>query len=161
MLMGASVYSYESEYSIQNKRKITGWFYVIIFFVLLIVYYGYQILMNNYSILKDIQIVLLPVLMSITYMIYKICSNLKLQNIYQSNYVYWAVYGVSACCLEIYLSGKLCFWLGKSMINYFPFNVVITFIFIFLVAYCVKIFSNFLAQTFKTEPYEWGTMLRL
>ena len=30
---------------------------------------------------------------------------------------------------------------------------------VIMLAYLIKVFSNFISQTFKSEPYEWSKML--
>ena len=86
---------------------------------------------------------------------------MKVLSLYQNKYLYWVLYGISACCLEIYLSGNMSFWVGVSLIRFFPLNLVVTFVLVFIVAYLVKVFSNFLSQTFKNENYNWKGMVKL
>jgi len=162
MLMGASVRKRETEMLHDSACKEKSlWMWLGVLVVLLFGYYGYQLLEDNVPLLKETQIILVPVLMAIIFIFYKICSNRKVLGIYRSKSLYWALYGVSACCLEIYLSGGFVFGLGERMIKYFPVNILITFILVFVVAYLVKVFSNFLSQTFKSEDYDWKGMIKL
>ncbi|MBQ7622674.1 MAG: hypothetical protein IJS66_02910, partial [Bacteroidales bacterium] len=158
MLLGASAYRLES--SGRRKQRRLGRSFVVLF-ALLVLYYGYQLLEGPLHFLKQVQIVLLPVLAAIIWTVYEICSHPSVLKVYRSRYVYLPVYYISACCLEIYLSGRWSFPVGLSMIKLFPLNILVTFILIFIVAYIVKVFSNFLGQTVKTEPYDWKAMVRL
>ena len=121
----------------------------------------FSFLGKSFPVLKKLQLILLPIAMAITICIYKVCSNPSVLKIYLNKYVYWVVYGISACCLEIYLTGRMSFWLGQKLMGLFPLNILLTFILIFVIAYFTKIFSNFLSQTFKTEKYDWKAMVKL
>lgn len=161
MLMGASVCNTEKNMDKHGKTpERSVWIYLVLFAILMLVYFGYYFLwMNVVSDLRYYQIVLLPVLMGIVYSIYKICSNSKVLCVYRK--IYWPIYYISACCLEIYLSGGWSFIIGRKLIHLFPLNIIITFLIIFVVAYLVKVISNFLLQTFKTEDYNWMEILKL
>lgn len=160
MLMGAGV-SYKQLTTQGDIKQINLLWYICLLLVLLIIYYGYQLIWDSYQILKDFQIFLLPALMGIVYAIYRICSCNCVLRFYQSRYLNWALYGISACCLEIYLSGGMSFWIGRNLIDLFPLNIFLTFISIFIIAYCVKVFSNLLSQTFKNENFDWKGMIKL
>ena len=157
MLMGASVFKHEKRIEGKNNGRL----FVVLLVVSLLFYYGFQLIWGRIPVLKTIQIILLPALMAIIFCIYKICSSKKVLGAYTSKYVYWPLYYISACCLEIYLSGGWSFVVGKNLIGLFPLNVIVTFLMIFVVAYLVKVFSNFLSQTFKTESYDWIKMVKL
>lgn len=160
MLLGASAYRLEKNKNETDMRNRLALPFCLLL-ALLLFYYGYQLVENRLPILNKVQIVLFPTLMGIIWIIYSICSNSSVQKVYRSKYVYWPVYYISACCLEIYLSQGWCFGFGRQLIKYFPLNVIATFILVFVVAYLVKVFSNFLSQTFKTEKYDWKGMVKL
>ena len=160
MLMGASMYNYEQKLLVVKKKR-SGWLYLVLLIVFLLFYYGYQLIWNYYSVLKNYQIVLLLPLMGIVFAIYKLCLNDTIIRVYESKYLKWALYGISACCLEIYLSGAWCFGIGRRLIYLFPLNVIVVFFSIFVLAYTLKVFSNFLSQTFRTEKYDWKGMVKL
>lgn len=160
MLMGAAMNCFFQKQTEEHKEG-KGWMYIGLLFVFTSLYYGYQVLWDYYPILKDFQIVLIPLLMGIIYAIFKLCSNEKALKVYLNKYLHWALYGISACCLEIYLSGGWSFSVGRKLIRLFPLNIIVTFLLIFVVAYIVKVFSNFLSQTFKEEKYNWKGMVKL
>lgn len=160
MLMGAAASSSMRKQDEDGKER-SGWFYLGLLVVTLVFYYGYQLVWYRYPILKDFQIILVPALLGMIYAFFKLCSNKKVIKVYQSKHLNWVMYGISACCLEIYLSGNWSFGIGLKLIHLFPLNIIVTFMIIFIVAYLVKVFSNFLSQTFKTEKYDWKGMVKL
>ena len=77
--------------------------------------------------------------------------------ILQMNYVGKLIRFIAALTLEIYLVGfVLCI---TSLNDIFPFNIIIVFGIIVLVAYVVKVSSNFVIQTFDKDPYNWKQMV--
>jgi peptidoglycan/LPS O-acetylase OafA/YrhL len=160
MLSGAFVSHYINNQK-KSQKEHSGWLYAGILVLLLAIYYGYQVMWNHFPIMKSFHIVLLPVLIGIIIMMYKLCSNGKVLRLYLNKRAYWLIYGISACCLEIYLIGNSCFGIGRNLIELFPLNIILTFLVIFISAYVVKIISNFLGQTFKTERYDWKGMIQL
>ena len=158
MLMGASAFRMEKQKMLEQRGCIQ---YLILLIPLLAFYYGYQYLENRYLLLKDLQIVLLPALMGVIWCIYRIGSNEKVLKCYRYRFLYWPAYIISACCLEIYLSQLWCLDIGRQIIQYFPLNVIATFILLLIVAYLLKVFSNFLNQTFRTEKYDWKGLVKL
>lgn len=161
MLLGAAVSKREKERQADGKKQPRGLVWLALLAGLLALYFGYQLLQRRMPLLDSLQIVLLPVLMGIIYCFYRLCANAKVVRAYRSKYIYWAVYAVSACCLEVYLCGKWFFGLGSALQGCFPLNVLLTFLLIFVAAYLLKVLGNFLSQTFKTEPYDWKKMTQL
>ena len=158
MLMGASAFRMETRKRFENRGCLL---YLVLLILLLVFFYGYQHLESRFLVLMDLQIVLLPALMGIIWCIYRIGINEKVIRCYRNKYIYWPVYYISACCLEIYLCQWWFFDFGRQQIRYFPLNIIATFIIVFIAAYLVKVFSNFLSQTFKTEEYDWKRMVKL
>ena len=75
----------------------------------------------------------------------------------QMNYVGKLIRFIAALTLEIYLVGfVLCI---TSLNDIFPFNLIIVFGIIVMVAYVVKVISNFVIQTFDKDPYNWKQMV--
>ena len=96
-------------------------------------------------------------LFGITRYLYFVCLAPIFKNLYNKIIVGNVLYIVSQLCLEVYLIQKFVF--TDSLNNIFPFNIPIIMFNVIVVAYCVRILSNFVSQTFKSEPYEWGKML--
>lgn len=162
MLFGAAIskrLTLSEQPAEQKRSSLLAWF--LIFVTSVMFYYVYIYLQNRFPILKYLQLLLVPVLMVIVYAFYRFCSCSNVIKVFCNKYLHWLLYGISACCLEIYLTGGWMFGLGSKLSHMFPLNIIITFILIFIVAYLAKIFSNFLSQTFKTEKYDWKGMIRL
>ncbi len=161
MLFGAIVYNKHNIIISNEQTGGRGWLYLVFITIATFFYYGYQIMWDRFPVLKYFQIVLLPVLLFIVFCLYKICESKKIVSLYQMKFIHWPVYTISACCLEIYLSGEWSFGIGSRLIYLFPLNIIVTFILVFIVAYFVKVFSNFISQTFKTEDFDWLKMVKL
>ena len=79
------------------------------------------------------------------------------EKILQMNYVGKLIRFIAALTLEIYLVVfVLCI---TSLNDIFPFNIIIVFGIIVMVAYVVKVISNFVIQTFDKDPYNWKQMV--
>ena len=77
--------------------------------------------------------------------------------LYNTSVVGNILYIVGGLCLESYLIQKYVF---TDILNFiFPLNVPIIMILVFIVAYIIKIFSEFITQTIHTEPYKWKRMI--
>ena len=159
MLVGASVSNREANKSDKQAGRLWKWVAGAV--LLLLLFNGYQLMGKRIPLLKEFQIVLFPLCMALVYCIYKVFASPAILKFYLNKHVYWIVYAISACCLEIYLTGSMLFGVGRRLIAVFPLNILLTFVLIFIVAYLTKVFSNFLGQTFKTEKYDWRAMVRL
>lgn len=159
MLVGASVSNREANKNDRQAGRL--WIWVAGAVLLFVLFNGYKLVGGRSPLLEECQIILFAIDMALVYCIYKVLASPSILKIYLSKYVYWIVYAISACCLEIYLTGSMMFGVGQRLIGYFPLNILLTFILIFIVAYLTKVFSKFLGQTFKTEKYDWKGMLTL
>ena len=93
----------------------------------------------------------------ILYSLYCVCNARVLTKIYNTPVVGGVMYIISQLCLEVYLIQKFIF---TDKFNYlFPFNIIAIMLVVIIAAYFVKIFAEFISQTFRTEPYEWKKML--
>ena len=159
MLLGITIYKGEE----RNKRPHHKlWCTIILLFASIVLYYGYQLLEVRFPVLLNFQLLLIPVLMAIVVLFYQICSHPLVIKLYtNNNSVYLLLFYISSCCLEIYLSGRWSFWIGEKLIGLFPLNIIICFLLIFCIAYLVKVFSNFIRQTFSAEDYNWIKVFKL
>lgn len=96
-------------------------------------------------------------LFGVTRYLYFICCAPVFNRLYIRKYVGNALYIVSQLCLEVYLVQKFVF--TDTLNHIFPWNIPVIMLCVIIVAYMIKIISNFISQTFKTEPYEWCKML--
>ena len=159
MLLGASIARKEKKSEVEKVTPL-GWLLLIIV-ALLVFYYGYQIIEKKYVFLEYGQLILVPVLLGIIYCIYLFCKMMPIWNFYSHRVSHMLIYWISTMCLEVYLCQHWIIPTGASFIKYFPINVLISFVAIFITAYLLKIVSNFLSQTFKSEDYDWGSMITL
>lgn len=96
-------------------------------------------------------------LFGITRYLYLVCCAPVFKKFYDNFYLGNVLYVISQLCLEVYLIQKFVF--TDSLNNLFPLNIPIIMFCVILFAYLIKLFSNFISQTFKSEPYEWRKML--
>ena len=158
MLLGAQTASMGDRV---NKGKISLLVDFLGLVLLIVLYYGYQLLEPRYLQLYNFQIVLTIILLAITFLFFRICSSPTIVRIYTNKHIYVPVYWMSSLCLEAYLCQTWIFPLGKQLIFLFPLNMIISFALIFSLAYAIKVYSNFLSQTFRTENYDWKKMVKL
>lgn len=67
------------------------------------------------------------------------------------------IYIVSQLCLEVYLMQKFVF--TDELNHLFPLNIPVIMFGVLIVAYMTRMLAEFISQTFKTEPYEWGKLI--
>lgn len=96
-------------------------------------------------------------LLYVTYSLYCVCNTKVLIRLYDTKVVGGILFIVSQLCLEVYLIQKFVF--TDSFNNLFPLNVPAIMLIVIIAAYLVKLLAEFISQTFRTEPYEWGKML--
>lgn len=158
MLLGAYL---GKGYGQSKNAKSTICRDLILLFISIAFYYGWQILGSHYDVCNQIHIIIIPALIGVIYFIYRVCSSAEVTLLYLCKYLHKPIYWISALCLEIYLCGGYAFKFGKELIGIFPLNIVITFLIIFAISYVVKVLSNLLSQTFKSEDYDIKKMLTL
>lgn len=95
-------------------------------------------------------------LFGVTRYLYLVCNAPFFRSLYSNKYVGKLLFIVSQLCLEVYLIQKFIF--TEAMNHLFPLNILIIMLCVIFVAYLVKILSNFISQTFRTEPYEWNEL---
>ena len=128
-------------------------------FVSAALFFGFQALCGRYPALIPWQILLVMPLWSLTYFIFRLCSTPGVLRIYEIPAVRRPVYWISCICLEVYLVQFMFF--REEYSGYFPLNVIIVFIAIFLLAYVVKVIGNLISQIFKEEDFNWKAALTL
>ena len=96
-------------------------------------------------------------LFGVTRYCYICCCAPLLQKLYNNKWIGQIVYIISQLCLDVYLIQKYIF--TDSLNWLFPLNVPIIMLLVLLTAYLVKMLAEFISQTFKTEPFEWGKLL--
>ena len=159
MLVGASIATREKKSNVERELPL-GWL-LLLLAALLFFYYGWQIMEKKYVLLDYGQLILVPVLLGIIYCIYLICKSKPILSFYSHKVSYLLIYWISALCLEIYLCQQWIIPTGANFSKYFPLNVLVSFFAIFIGAYILKVTSNFLSQTLRSEDYDWKSMVTL
>lgn len=147
MLLGAIIGTYTST-RIFNFKKDSAKLIINI-----VIFYAILYLARKYPILSDLQIISLLPLLYIVFYSYKVCCSKKLEKLYNNKIIGWLIKFIGSLCLEIYLVQYTLF--TDRMNNIFPFNIIIMFVIIILVAYILRCFARFFSQTFKDEEYDW------
>ena len=125
----------------------------------LFLFYGLQFVGSKYPMIAHLQILTLIPLMCITLCMYRLCNEPWVVRFYNKRWSHRIMYSVSALCLEIYVCQGFVF--NTSWNHLFPLNILINFVLVVAMAYCVKVASNWFSQTFKDEDYDWKKMVRL
>jgi len=125
----------------------------------LFLFYGLQFVGSKHPMIAHLQILTLIPLMGITLCMYRLCNDSWLVRFYHLKWAHRIMYSVSALCLEIYVCQGFVF---NTSWNYlFPLNILINFVMVVAMAYCVKVASNWFSQTFKDGDYDWKKMVKL
>ena len=96
-------------------------------------------------------------LMGVTRYLYLVCCAPIFKRMYNRVVIGQVLFIISQLCLEVYLIQKFVF--TDMLNNLFPLNIPIIMVYVIVIAYVVKLFSNIISQTFRTEPYEWSNIL--
>lgn len=125
----------------------------------LFLFYGLQLVGSKHPMIAHLQILTLFPLMCITLSMYRLCNDSGLIRFYHHKWAHRIMYSVSALCLEIYVCQGFVF--NTSWNHLFLLNILINFVLVVAMAYCVKVASNWFSQTFKDGDYDWKKMVRL
>lgn len=146
MLQGAIMGKSADKYSFK-------WWYVLLLVLFIGLFYAILYVGSD----NWIMLLSFVALLGITRYAYLSCCAPLLKRIYNLRWLGNVVYIISQCCLEVYLIQKYIF--TDQLNNIFPLNIFIVMSGVLLMAYLVKTFAEFISQTFKSEPYNWGEML--
>lgn len=106
------------------------------FFLCIILFYGIQYAGMKNPAISYAQIITLIPLMGAVYYLYKLANTDKWEKIYNNKWGKSIITIISGLCLEIYLCQ---FSLFTDCMNFlFPFNLLLIFLLIVMVAYCVR-----------------------
>lgn len=155
MLLGATI-------GIKHKKDNIETNSIKTFIILLtntIIFYTILICGKRWDSIQEIQILSLIPLIGITYYFYKLCNSKLLHQFYNSQIIGWIIKFVGGLCLEIYLVQYSLF--TDKMNQLFPFNIIIMFIIIVIVAYGLRCLSRIFSQTFKDTNYNWKDVFKL
>ena len=127
--------------------------------ICVVLWYGIQIVGTKCVYVAYLQVVTLLPLLGITYFFYRLCNTQQVLKLYNNRWLHRPMYWISAICLEVYICQD--YFHTARFNNLFPLNVVGCFLVIWVVAYCLKVVSNWFAQTFKDMDYDWKKMVTL
>lgn len=158
MLFGAFLQTKSDSVDSGNKTIIRD---IALLFISLFCYYGWVGMGMKFDFFARYQIVSVVFLLALIYLCFRICCSEQMNRFYSKKIAHNIIYWISMMCLEVYICQTDVMHIGIKTIKFFPLNVILTFVVIFVFAYMVKIIGNFLTQTFGTEEYNWKKMITL
>lgn len=124
-----------------------------------VLWYGIQYVGTKNVYVAYAQVVTLLPLLGITYFCYRLCNTPWMMKIYGNKWLHRPMYWVSAICLEVYICQD--YFHTDRFNRLFPLNIVGCYLVIWVVAYVLKVLSNWFGQTFKDMDYDWKKMVSL
>ena len=153
MLLGAILGSHPIQ------RKISLKWDSLKLLVCILLFYGILITCRKWEISKNMQVISLLPLWGTTYYFYKVCKSDALKRIYGTRFIGPVMKTISGLCLEVYLVQGVLF--TDRFNKWFPFNLLIVFVTILLVAYLLRCMARWFSQTFREADYDWKGIFRV
>lgn len=157
MLMGAQLGLLESQ---KHSKDVQPWRDSVILFVSTACFYGIQIYSRKHIEYSSMMIVSLIPLVGICYTLFQLSKSKVVQALYQMKYVGWGINAIGGLCLEVYLVQP---FIRTTSLNYlFPFNLLILFAAIVVMAYVCRSLGRIFLQTFSNEDgYNWKEIFKI
>jgi len=157
MLFGAIV-GHRRNQSIVRKEKGKFKNEIIKLFISVLLYYVilYMSLRRDFEYIAFLGV--FP-LYFIVYYFYRLTNSPFILRLYRQPIINCIVYCCGALCLEVYLVQPSLY--SERWNYYFPLNIIVYWIVIFVFAYILKVFSNVFRQTFKDDNYTWKEIINL
>lgn len=153
MLLGAILGSHPIQ------RKISLKWDSLKLLVCILLFYGILIACRKWEIAQNMQVISLLPLLGTTYYFYKVCKSDALKRLYVTRFIGPVMKTISGLCLEVYLVQGVLF--TERFNKWFPFNLLIVFVTILLVAYLLRCMARWFSQTFRDGDYEWEKVFRI
>ena len=154
MLLGA--YLGNKTITLKSKPLFDG----IMLLLMLALFYGIQILAGRYEIVAHMQILTLLPLMGIVVCIYKLCSVTAVDKMLRTRFGLCLRF-VAGLCLEIYVvSGIVIKHMAGALTEYFPLNLLVTFLIIVAMAYLTRCLARIFLQIFEREDMDWKAVVK-
>lgn len=153
MLLGAILGSHPIQ------RKISLKWDSLKLLVCILLFYGILITCRKWEIAQNMQVISLLPLWGTTYYFYKVCKSDALKRIYGTRFIGPVMKTISGLCLEVYLVQGVLF--TDRFNKWFPFNLLIVFVTILLVAYLLRCMARWFSQTFREADYDWKGIFRV
>lgn len=153
MLMGAMLGAAGKQLRyrfVSDLLKLIGC--VVLFYAIL---FGRQ----QFETFHQLQILALLPLLGATYYFYKVANSDLLKQIYQHKIGGAIIKIIGGLCLEIYLVQVPFF--TDQFNDYFPLNLIVTFVVILIAAYILRCISRLLSQIFKDQDLDWKGVFHL
>lgn len=158
MLMGADLGLKEAtSHKVKNKN------FTFILFKLILSCFAFYTIPIASLIFPFLQKILLLSLIPLGYIclyFYQLCQTKFMINIYNNHISGWIIKAIGGLCLEIYLVQP---YVRTTALNFlFPFNLIILFVAIVVIAYMCRIIGRWFQQTFSSEDgYNWKDILKI
>lgn len=134
-----------------------GWLEMLKAVGCVVVFYSLCAFKNNDD-FNFLQTLSLFPLSGVVYYVYRMCNAEGIKTLY-SKKVGTVMRVIGGLCLEVYLAQYSLF---TDKLNFlFPLNILIIFIVILFVAYCLRCLARIWAQTFKESDYDWKGVFKL
>ncbi|WP_423997267.1 acyltransferase family protein [Maribacter sp. IgM3_T14_3] len=124
-----------------------------------VLYYLIAIGAKKFEIINILQMLSLAPLIGLTYYFYKVANGSVLKKVYQNNIGGAFIKIIGGLCLEIYLVQVSLF--TDRFNNYFPLNIIGTFLAILIAAYILRCSSRLFSQIFKEQDLDWKGIISL
>lgn len=158
MLMGADLGLKEST---SNKIKNRSFAFILFKLILsCLAFYAIPIASLAFPALQKILLLSLIPLGYICIYFYQLCQTKLMLSLYTHHISGWIIKAIGGLCLEIYLVQP---YVRTTALNYlFPFNLLILFSAIVIVAYICRVIGRWFQQTFSSEDgYNWKHILKI
>lgn len=143
----------------RKDLKYHAWWDFSKLMMCVVAFYFIQFVAKMYRPVAPLQVVTLFPLMGITVYFYKWCNCDGMKRLYQSKWGNAVIMIVGGLCLESYLIQQVLF--TDKMNGIWPLNLVIIVFVVLFCSYVVRCMARWLAQTFRTENYEWKIIFSL
>ena len=155
MLVGALVGKTKKDMAKSFLNGINIWVLIICLFASASTYY---LLMYYEQETEWLVILNIIPLVCVACFLFELTNRLSKISFIRKQYIYWIIRFVGSLCLEVYIVQPRI--ITDRINNLLPYNLLLIFIAIILVAYCLKTLGRFWAQTFKDEDYDWKGIVK-
>lgn len=158
MLMGADIGLKETTSQKKDSKSFAS--VLVRLIVSCIVFYAIPLASIKYPFFQNVLILSLIPLTLICIYFYQLCQTNVMVTIYNHRISGWIIKVISGLCLEIYLVQP--FVRTTALNHLFPFNLLILFVAIVVVAYICRVIGRLFQQTFSSEDgYDWKSILKI
>lgn len=141
--------------------KLKPLFDSLLLIICIVIFYGIQFLAKKSNSLAHFQVSSLLPLMGIVIYTYKLCCWERIASIMKTKGGLFFRF-LAGLCLETYIvQGTIINYVYENFTVISPFMVLLTFIFIIVVAYIVRCLARVISQIFEKEDFDWKAVVRL